>query len=95
MNNDIFNCEELFTLFENIKEGNDCDKDKLHFYVNNESGSDIAEVYYVKTEKFWSIIKDNFPMPRKRYSWNLPVKTFGQLEFYFSQTGIDLIRKKL
>ena len=43
-------------------------------------------------EKDFRLIKDNFPFPRKGYSFNLPVKTFEQLEYYLSTVSVDLIR---
>lgn len=88
-----FDPNKIFEIFENVREAKDSEPEKIHFYIQNESGSDVAEVFYITAEKYWATIKDNFPMQRKRYSWDLPTKSFDQMIRYFSYIDITLVKK--
>lgn len=89
--NELFVFTELDKKYSNIEIVKICNETFYQANIKNNRGNVIAELYLYNEEKDFRLIIDNFPFPRKGYSFNLPVKYFAQLEYYLSTVNIDLI----
>lgn len=90
--NESFVFSELDKKYSNIEIVKICNETYYQANIKSKHGNLIAELFLYNEEKDFRLIKDNFPFPRKGYSFNLPVKTFEQLEYYLSTVSVDLIR---
>ena len=88
-----FEINKIAEHYSNVKMANDSDDETVHFYITDKNGSDFAEVMFRPDDRYWRIIKDNFPMPRAGYAFDIPIKNFGQFERYFADLKIQLIKK--
>lgn len=60
------------------------------FLVTDKNGNETALIAYMGSGE-WRIRVDNFPLPRKYFSTNLPILNAKQLIDDVARTGIELI----
>ena len=90
MSKQKFVIEALKEFYTNLTVSKD-DGYHIIFSIRDESGLKGDGVFY-KDAREWHFTYDNFPFPKKFYQWNLPVKTFDDLELYFEQINVKLYR---
>ena len=83
-----FSHDKLTDIFKYIRKGKGYYiEDK--YIVTNEGGSDIAEIAYIKNGE-WRFEIDNYPMQRKHYHTNFPIRTVEEFIHETKRIGLEL-----
>lgn len=85
-----FDLRKLHTLYQRLSVAKK-DHSKIHYVLSNEQGSTVGQIV-VSNQGGIAVEIDNFPSPKKYFSYDLPVATFEDFESDMSRCGLAVER---